>query len=891
MTFSIDGSTYTNTTGIFSGVVPGDYYVTAKSTAGCVSPQSVKQTINAAPTAPAAPTACVTAQPTCTVATGTITVSSSIAGLTFSIDGSTYTNTTGIFSGVVPGDYYVTAKNVAGCVSPQSLKQTINAAPLTPTVIAASVTPTSVIGSGQVIFSATASFGSIKWFDEATNGTEVLVLDPIITTTTTYYAEAISSEGCVSVSRTAVTATVISQGTSQLSYRFANPRIHKVSGTDRFEFEVQVKADDSGTEFLKGNVNLIFNNSTLSSNVADWIATPVSGSVTDLSISGTFLNIELDVPNSLAINTSYHTLITISGKITNGTGEAGIDFNEGNMNGKQFNKLAVSPGMELYQSPNSYDEADFVNTWVGRVYAIKYGWTQMVSLNWAMPVNTSIWEGFAGVSNLHATNVRIHKAGLLAIPSDGQLTVSGNTDIIPENGLMIESDAFGTGSLITGTSSGSAIAQRYMTTDAWHIVASPVSGQSIAGFLASNPNVAEDVVDASIRGMMDYNPELNEWNDYFTNSQSGSLVTGKGFSMRTTENGIVSFAGTLQSGNQQATGLSPDLWSCIGNPYTSAIGINDESTSSSDNFIVANTANLHPSFGAIYVWDQPDASNGTWGLYTVISNASPAFDVQQGQAFMVKMNTSATNIDFNSNMQFHGPALALKSTKGVWPTIKLQASGNSGKSSTIIAFNSRMTKGLDPTYDAGLLKGGSDLMVYSKLVEDNGIPFAIQALPTNDYDHLIIPIGLDFKTGGEVIFSAEVIDLSLDCRVILEDKLSKTFTDLSQKDYTATIAASSSVSDRFRLHTSYLTTGLDTETMAEKLSAYAIRNTEMIVRGEVSSQAVASVYDVQGRLVLTKKLDAGNRNSLRLPMIKTGIYMLYVKDNGKVQGFKVPVKE
>jgi hypothetical protein len=44
-------------------------------------------------------------------------------------------------------------------------------------------------------------------------------------------------------------------------------------------------------------------------------------------------------------------------------------------------------------------------------------------------------------------------------------------------------------------------------------------------------------------------------------------------------------------------------------------------------------------------------------------------------------------------------------------------------------------------------------------------------------------------------------------------------------------------------------------------------------------------------LVLTKKLDAGNRNSLRLPMIKTGIYMLYVKDNGKVQGFKVPVKE
>jgi hypothetical protein len=37
MTYSIDGSTYTNTTGVFTSVVPGAYNVSAKCSAGCIS--------------------------------------------------------------------------------------------------------------------------------------------------------------------------------------------------------------------------------------------------------------------------------------------------------------------------------------------------------------------------------------------------------------------------------------------------------------------------------------------------------------------------------------------------------------------------------------------------------------------------------------------------------------------------------------------------------------------------------------------------------------------------------------------------------------------------------------------------------------------------------------
>ena len=61
--------------------------------------------------------ATVSAQPNCSVSTGTITASSTTTGVTFSIDGSIYMNTTGIFTGMRPGTYSVTAKNSSNEIS------------------------------------------------------------------------------------------------------------------------------------------------------------------------------------------------------------------------------------------------------------------------------------------------------------------------------------------------------------------------------------------------------------------------------------------------------------------------------------------------------------------------------------------------------------------------------------------------------------------------------------------------------------------------------------------------------------------------------------------------------------------------------------------------------
>ena len=156
LSFSIDGLDYTNTTGLFTGLAAGDYTVTAKNGAGCISAASTTITINAQPAIPAMPTASTTAQPTCSVATGEIMVSTNLTGLSFSIDGLDYTNTTGLFTGLAAGDYTVTAKNGAGCISAASSTLTINAQPAIPAMPTASATaqPTCAVATGEISVSS-----------------------------------------------------------------------------------------------------------------------------------------------------------------------------------------------------------------------------------------------------------------------------------------------------------------------------------------------------------------------------------------------------------------------------------------------------------------------------------------------------------------------------------------------------------------------------------------------------------------------------------------------------------------------------------------------------------------------------------------------------------------
>jgi len=207
LSYSIDGTTYTNTTGIFNNVSTGTYTVYAKNTSGCISTTSV--TINAQPATPIVPTVTLT-QPTCSVATGTITITAP-TGLSYSIDGTNYLG--GLtFINVSTGTYTVYAKNASGCISTTSV--TINAQPATPAAIVSVTQPTCSISTGTITVSVVSGTG-ITYSIDGINYQNSGIFSGLTSGNYTVYAKNLS--GCISAAVNVLINTVPTKN-SDFSY-------------------------------------------------------------------------------------------------------------------------------------------------------------------------------------------------------------------------------------------------------------------------------------------------------------------------------------------------------------------------------------------------------------------------------------------------------------------------------------------------------------------------------------------------------------------------------------------------------------------------------------------------------------------------------------------------
>ncbi len=204
-TYSINGTNYTNTTGVFSNVSAGNYTVTARSASGCISPTTAV-TVNAQPATPPAPTVTLV-QPTCNTPTGSVTVTAPTGiGMTYSINNTTYTNTTGVFTAVTSGTYTVTARNTAGCTSAGTIVN-IQAQPLIPTVTvtnpAAVCSPSTVnITAPAVTTGSTSNLTYTYWTNAAATAT---YSTPTTASSGTYYIKGTTSAGCYDVAPVIVT--------------------------------------------------------------------------------------------------------------------------------------------------------------------------------------------------------------------------------------------------------------------------------------------------------------------------------------------------------------------------------------------------------------------------------------------------------------------------------------------------------------------------------------------------------------------------------------------------------------------------------------------------------------------------------------------------------------
>ena len=220
----------------------GTYYIKGTATDICTTVDPVTIIVWERPEAPSY----TSVQPTCTEASGTISVSAPTGtGLYYSIDQASYTNTSGIFTSLVPKSYNITVKNTYGCISPAT-GATINTPPITPPPPVISVKNNC---DGTTTLSTNA--GTLLWSNHATTNT-------IVVTTAGTYSVIQTMNGCTSLPASAIAnpkpALVMSARATDITCTQTSGTImiDAANGTSPYRYSI-----NGGITYQDGN---IFNN-------------------------------------------------------------------------------------------------------------------------------------------------------------------------------------------------------------------------------------------------------------------------------------------------------------------------------------------------------------------------------------------------------------------------------------------------------------------------------------------------------------------------------------------------------------------------------------------------------------------------------------------------------
>jgi hypothetical protein len=489
---------------------------------------------------------------------------------------------------------------------------------------------------------------------------------------------------------------------------------------------------------------------------------------------------------------------------------------------------------------------------------------------------TTTWGGTFDVGTNQLT--------LNTLVNNGSITL--NSTAVNVNGSMTVASASG---------SGTATYIRMMPGSAWHYVSSPVSltvnptGSFYAwDEVAGDWNAGTTSTPASGRG---YTLQTTGTTVSFT----GSVVTSVSSIIATSPYSDCGFSGgsdystrTYTAGRNATTLYGGGGWTLLGNPFLSAMN--------ASTFVGNNASSFDPSYQAVYIYDGSTyyyVGNDLSGALNV-SGAFSSNNIQVGQGFFVLAHCDGSTFSFASGLQTHDvtvPMTKSATNEDPWRGMQLKVKYGNFENLTTVVYNDKMNAGLDPGYDIGQYSAGPDVEIYTKLIEDNGVHFARQALPPTDYDKNIIPVGIDCAKGGEVTFSAFVVPLE-NYRFYLEDRQKSVFTDLNAKSYTVTLPEKTVGTGRFYIVASAdVPTGIKPVVDNPNLLNVHVwaSNGNLMIKGDVSDKATCEVYDMHGRKILGTRLSGGEFNTVSLPSTVQGIYVVRVKDGNKTVTCKVVI--
>lgn len=503
-------------------------------------------------------------------------------------------------------------------------------------------------------------------------------------------------------------------------------------------------------------------------------------------------------------------------------------------------------------------------------------------------------------SDIILKSLIVDAGGTATVGPGNALTISNNLTVDTNGNLSLQSTSTTYSSLIVnGTASGNISYDRHVNQNASSggndLIASPVGGETFGAFAANNANLVQDPNNANRKLFGPFDKTSSQFLIYDTSVHgSVGIQSGLGYRAATTDNGNLTFTGTVNtntvSQNISVSGPSYQLWNLIGNPYPSYLYVK-ENFGVHPGFLSENASELDANFVAIYGYDDDDSDGNIYTIWN-LANTSTTSVITPGQGFFVASKSGGGTISFTPNMRSIGSSddfILGRTSSENNAHLKLQINNSNQHYATDFYFNDAYTFGLDPGYDAGVFGGTPPAFsLYSQLVEDNGnAPMAIQALPFMAIDaETEIPLGVKAVEGQQITFRISENTLPESTNVYLEDREEQTTTLLNTSDYILDATTALSGYGRFYLRFSESTLSNQTNVL-DALSVFVTKTQNILtVKGLLSKDTLLNLYDLQGRLILTKTLASGSDdNRIDVSGMGRGVYvvMLNNRTNTKTQ--------
>ena len=488
------------------------------------------------------------------------------------------------------------------------------------------------------------------------------------------------------------------------------------------------------------------------------------------------------------------------------------------------------------------------------VTPVVISWDGSEDNDWSTPEN---WSTNTVPANNNA--VVVIPSGLSNYPTASG-PVSVNSVIMNSGSSLIAEDTF------TG-----ALTYNRTLNDDWHLIASPVVGETIENMHLKNNFIEAGNGDI---GLAAYQHDDNTWG-FYKNTSTGVIVSGQGYSSKLASLGDVSFTGTMATTNIDITSFGRTIdYNLVGNPYPSYINI--------ESFLNENSNSLEEKT----LWmDRFDILEGK-RVYKPISFTSNLKHIAPTQGFFVQPKES-TVLSFTESMQSHQPVDTFeKTSSSERPEIKLLMTNGISTKYTDIFYIEGTTTGFDNGYDSSIFNSTASFSLYTNTITNSaGRKLAIQSLPNSDYESMVVPFGITADADKEITFSATAINLPAGIKVYLEDRELNVFTELVTSDtdvYKVDLAAAVNGVGRFYLHTSQKVLDVSDVPILTNIKIYTTTNTNLRIVGLPEGAKALKLYNIIGQEIMSTSFNTNGVKDIALPNLSKGVYTVQLKIGSEI---------